>query len=205
LLRRKFFRLNLPALAKDAVPLPQTFNFTWPKRPIRPGRSDLPKRCQVPLKDALNGNFKYPIDFEGALGINERYTKELCMSLETSTQTPTPINPDGISKPISLTENAIQKVKEFIAKDPNNHGKNFRIYVEGGGCSGYQYGFTFDAKRADDIIVNCGDIEVLVDPQSRIYLQNSTIDYENTLKSSGFIVQNPNSKGSCGCGVSFTV
>lgn len=120
-------------------------------------------------------------------------------------QQPTPLSDKGINQPIQLTENALNQVKSFLAKDPNSAGKNFRVYVEGGGCSGFQYGFTFDAKRADDIVVQCGDIEVLVDPQSRMYLQNSTVDYTSTLTSSGFTVQNPNSKGSCGCGVSFTV
>ncbi|MBI4410862.1 MAG: iron-sulfur cluster assembly accessory protein [Deltaproteobacteria bacterium] len=126
--------------------------------------------------------------------------------MQTDVSTPTPLSTDTGSKPlISLTDNAVAKVKVFKEKMPDAKEKSFRVFVEGGGCSGFQYGFTFDEFRAGDEKVACGDIDVLVDTQSRVYLMGSVVDFVEDFKGSGFTVRNPNSKGSCGCGTSFTV
>lgn len=108
-------------------------------------------------------------------------------------------------KLIDLTPEAIAHIKDFLEKNPKAQGKTFRVYVEGGGCSGMQYGFTFDDKKDDDNIVPCGDIEVLVDNPSLIYIKGAVVDHVDDFSGSGFIVKNPLSKGECGCGTSFTV
>lgn len=108
-------------------------------------------------------------------------------------------------KVIDLTAEAVAKVKDFIQKNVKAQGKYFRVYVEGGGCSGMQYGFTFDERKEDDHLVPCGDIEVLVDKNSESYLKSSVVDYVEGLGGTGFVVENPQAKASCGCGTSFTV
>lgn len=123
----------------------------------------------------------------------------------TSISTPTPLSPTGPVQAIFLTEQAVAKVKDFAQKMPDTTGKNFRVYVEGGGCSGYQYGFSFDTKKEDDMVVDCNGVSVLLDPQSKLYLNGCTVDFVEDFKSSGFTVKNPNAKASCGCGTSFTV
>lgn len=109
-------------------------------------------------------------------------------------------------KAVDLTPEALNKVKEFMAKNREQlSGKNFRVFVEGGGCSGFQYGFTFDEKKPEDLTVLCGDVAVLVNEASLTYLKGSVIDYVEDFRGSGYIVKNPLSKGECGCGLSFTV
>jgi iron-sulfur cluster insertion protein len=109
-------------------------------------------------------------------------------------------------KDLDLTEDAIAKVKSYLESNEKAKGKRFRVYVEGGGCSGMQYGFTFDDKvKDDDHMVKCGDLEVLVDAPSLIYIKGAVVDYVDSFSGAGFIVKNPLSKGECGCGVSFTV
>lgn len=104
-----------------------------------------------------------------------------------------------------LTEKALAKVKSFVATNPDAQGKLFRIYVQGGGCSGFQYGFAFDEKRDDDYEIEAGDLKVLLDPMSAPYIESSTIDYEENFKGAGFVVKNPQAKGTCGCGQSFSI
>ncbi|MDO8519386.1 MAG: iron-sulfur cluster insertion protein ErpA [Deltaproteobacteria bacterium] len=126
----------------------------------------------------------------------------------TSFSTPTPLSEKSESGPgqvLFLTDRARTKVKEFAQKTPDAAGKNFRVYVEGGGCSGFQYGFSFDAKKDEDMVVDCDGVSVLIDPQSKDYLAGSTVDFVESLTSSGFAIKNPNAKASCGCGTSFTV
>jgi iron-sulfur cluster insertion protein len=106
---------------------------------------------------------------------------------------------------LSLTEKAIQKVQAFAVGNKEAEGKHLRIYVQGGGCSGFQYGFTFDEKRDDDQVIGCGPVQVLLDPISLPYVQRATVDYVEDFRGSGFVVQNPNATGSCGCGHSFSV
>ena len=108
-------------------------------------------------------------------------------------------------KLLDLTEDAIDQVKSFIKKNPKAANKYFRVFVEGGGCSGMQYGFTFDDKKDDDHVIPCTDIEVLVNPQALIYMKGAVVDFVQTNAGTGFVVKNPQSKGECGCGVSFTV
>lgn len=106
---------------------------------------------------------------------------------------------------LHLTEKAIDKVKNFSQSNPDAQGKLFRVYVQGGGCSGFQYGFAFDEKREDDHIIQAGNLTVLLDPMSAPFIENATIDYEENFKGAGFVVKNPQAKGTCGCGSSFSI
>lgn len=108
-------------------------------------------------------------------------------------------------KVIDLTEDAIDQVKLFLKKNPKAKDKYFRVKVEGGGCSGMQYGFTFDDKQPDDHVVPCGDIEVLIHPDAVIFIKGAVVDFVQDHTGTGFVVKNPLSKGECGCGISFTV
>lgn len=101
---------------------------------------------------------------------------------------------------VQLTEKAITKVKDFGVKNEAYKGKNFRVYVQGGGCNGFSYGFTFDQQREGDEVNKAGDIDVLLDPQSAKYLNGARIDYVEDFKGTGFVIENPNTTGSCGCG-----
>jgi iron-sulfur cluster assembly accessory protein len=107
-----------------------------------------------------------------------------------------------ISPAVSLTANAVEGVKALLAK-PENAGKNFRVYVEQGGCSGMQYGMVFDEKRDGDLISEENGIRVLVDPISADYLRGTVVDFSEELVGGGFKISNPNAKESCGCGKSF--
>jgi iron-sulfur cluster insertion protein len=106
---------------------------------------------------------------------------------------------------IQLSEPAVTKIKQFQTSRDEYRDKTFRVYVEGGGCSGFQYGFTFDNHCDGDTTVRVGDVEVLVDPQSAMYVAGCTIDFVEGLTGAGFVVRNPNASGSCGCGMSFSV
>ncbi len=116
---------------------------------------------------------------------------------------PTPITPGTAGPLLSLTEAAIAKVKHFAGTMPDSEGKPLRIFIQGGGCSGFQYGFTFDEKRDDDTVIATGGIEVVVDPQSATYLKDARVDYVEDFRGAGFSVTNPNATGGCGCGKSF--
>jgi iron-sulfur cluster assembly accessory protein len=107
-----------------------------------------------------------------------------------------------ISPIVSLAANAIAEVKALLAK-PENAGKNFRVYVEQGGCSGMQYGMVFDEKRDGDLISEENGICVLIDPISADYLRGTVVDFSEELVGGGFKISNPNAKESCGCGKSF--
>lgn len=101
---------------------------------------------------------------------------------------------------VQLTENAVSKVKNFAAQSADYQGKDFRIYVEAGGCNGFSYGFTFDDAREGDEINQAGEVRIIIDPQSAKHLAGSQIDYIEDMRGAGFVIENPNSKGSCGCG-----
>jgi iron-sulfur cluster insertion protein len=105
---------------------------------------------------------------------------------------------------VQLTESAVEKVNEIITQE-SQAGKALRIYVEGGGCSGFQYGFQFDDPREGDEVVDHSGFKLLIDPFSLNYLENSTVDYVDGLYGAGFRISNPNASGSCGCGNSFSV
>ncbi len=119
-----------------------------------------------------------------------------------------------MSEPLIVSEAAASKVWDLIQEEGNLNLK-LRVYVTGGGCSGLQYGFTFDeAVQADDSVVHKAlnssqkepppSIQVLVDSLSLQYLHGAEIDYKNDLEGEQFIIRNPNAKTTCGCGSSFT-
>ena len=104
---------------------------------------------------------------------------------------------------INLTENAVTRIKSLL---PSSETKNFRVYVTGGGCSGFQYGFKFDKEIAfDDDVINSNGFTILVDSMSYPYLFGSTLDYVEDLSGAKFVINNPNAKTTCGCGESFKV
>jgi iron-sulfur cluster insertion protein len=106
---------------------------------------------------------------------------------------------------ISLTENAANKILALINEE-ENPGLKLRVFVTGGGCSGFQYGFSFDeAVNEDDTVVMHKEAELLVDPLSYQYLVGSKVDYTEGLEGSRFMVQNPLATTTCGCGMSFSL
>lgn len=106
---------------------------------------------------------------------------------------------------IHLTDNSIDKIKDLFAEEGNPNLK-LRVFVQGGGCSGMQYGFAFDEEEnEDDFVVYEKDVKVLVDSMSMQYLTDATIDYKEDIMGSNFVIQNPNAQTSCGCGSSFSV
>lgn len=105
---------------------------------------------------------------------------------------------------INLTENAKIKVKELLLEE-NNPNLKLRVFVQGGGCSGMQYGFTFDQDIAeDDFALSFDGIELLIDSMSHQYLEGARIDYKEDVMGSSFSIDNPNAQTSCGCGSSFS-
>ena len=107
--------------------------------------------------------------------------------------------------PLVFTDAAAQKVNELIQEEDNPE-LMLRVFVAGGGCSGFQYGFTFDEKveEGDSSVVNQG-VTLLVDPMSVQYLMGAEIDYKEDLQGAQFVIRNPNASTTCGCGSSFTV
>ncbi len=106
---------------------------------------------------------------------------------------------------LNLSESAVSKVRSLISEEGNDELK-LRVFVTGGGCSGFQYGFTFDELTAeDDTLVEKDGITVLVDPMSFQYLAGSEVDYTEGLEGSRFVVVNPNATTTCGCGSSFSI
>jgi iron-sulfur cluster assembly accessory protein len=106
---------------------------------------------------------------------------------------------------IQLSRRAVSKVRELVAEEDNDELK-LRVFITGGGCSGFQYGFTFDEIAADDdTAIEEGGITVLVDPMSYPYLVGSEVDYTEGLEGSRFVVNNPNATATCGCGSSFSI
>lgn len=106
---------------------------------------------------------------------------------------------------LKFTEKAIKKIKHLIAIQ-KNHSSKLRIYINGGGCSGFQYQFVFDTSvHKDDIIITQSNISLIIDPISLQYLYGGEIDYLENLEGSKFIVSNPNAKNTCGCGSSFSI
>ena len=106
---------------------------------------------------------------------------------------------------ITFTQEAIDKVRSLKEQEDNSDLK-LRVSVQGGGCSGLTQGFSFDENTDDDdIIIEQGGITILIDPISIQYLDGSTVDYEDNLVSSSFVIHNPNQVSKCGCGKSFQV
>lgn len=106
--------------------------------------------------------------------------------------------------PLVFTNSAAAKVKELIAEE-NNPDLMLRVFVSGGGCSGFQYGFTFEeAANEDDTRVNKDGVTLLIDPLSFQYLIGAEIDYREDVQGAQFVIKNPNAKTTCGCGSSFS-
>ena len=110
-------------------------------------------------------------------------------------------NPTGIN----LSARAVTKVRDLVTEEENEELK-LRVFITGGGCSGFQYGFTFDELMADDdTVIEREGVTVLVDPMSFQYLAGSEVDYTEGLEGSRFVINNPNATASCGCGSSFSI
>lgn len=106
---------------------------------------------------------------------------------------------------ITITESAKQKIKDLLYEEGNPDLK-LRTFVQGGGCAGFSYGFTFDElQNEDDFEVSLDEFKVLVDSMSMTYLQGAEIDYKDELMGSQFTIKNPNATNTCGCGSSFGV
>ncbi|MDO8526575.1 MAG: iron-sulfur cluster insertion protein ErpA [Deltaproteobacteria bacterium] len=106
---------------------------------------------------------------------------------------------------VSISEKAVAKIREYAEKMPEAKGKSFRVYVQGGGCSGFSYGFMFDESREGDIHIQASGVTCLLDPQSLMLIKGATVDFQEGMTGAGFTVENPNAKTSCGCGSSFSV
>jgi iron-sulfur cluster insertion protein len=106
---------------------------------------------------------------------------------------------------ITFTDAAAAKVKQLINEE-NNPNLKLRIYITGGGCSGFQYGFSFDETVGEgDVTVENGDVMLVIDPMSYQYLLGAEVDYTEGLEGAQFVVRNPNATTTCGCGSSFSV
>jgi iron-sulfur cluster insertion protein len=106
--------------------------------------------------------------------------------------------------PINFSDNAVKKVKELIEEEGTPDLK-LRVFVSGGGCSGMQYGFTFEESvNEDDTKVEKDNVMLLIDPMSLQYLTGAEIDYQDNVQGSQFVIKNPNATTTCGCGSSFS-
>jgi len=106
--------------------------------------------------------------------------------------------------PLVFTDSAANKVKQLIEEEGNPDLK-LRVFVTGGGCSGFQYGFTFDeAVSDDDTTMEKGGVTLLIDPMSLQYLMGAEIDYQENIEGAQFVIKNPNATSTCGCGSSFS-
>ncbi|MDP5293707.1 iron-sulfur cluster insertion protein ErpA [Oceanimonas pelagia] len=112
---------------------------------------------------------------------------------------------EAVPLPIQMSDAAANKVKALIAEEENPNLK-LRVYITGGGCSGFQYGFTFDESSNDgDTVIEKNGIVMVVDAMSLQYLVGGTVDYVEGLEGSRFLVTNPNATSTCGCGSSFSI
>ncbi len=112
--------------------------------------------------------------------------------------------PAEMTSPLIFTDSAANKVKELILEEGNPELK-LRVFVTGGGCSGFQYGFTFDeVTNEDDTTMEKNGVTLLIDPMSFQYLVGAEIDYSEGLQGSQFVIKNPNATSTCGCGSSFS-
>jgi len=106
---------------------------------------------------------------------------------------------------ISVTSDAVVKVQSLLAEQGKN-GHVLRVFIQGGGCSGFQYGFNFEPEAAsDDMLVEHAGVKVAVDPMSFQYLVGAELDYKEDLEGARFVVNNPNATTTCGCGSSFSM
>ena len=106
---------------------------------------------------------------------------------------------------ISVTDKALLHIREIYTKDNQGIDMGLRLGVTGGGCSGLSYKIEFSQKTEKDNIINFGDIKILIDPKSSIYLKGVELDFKDGLNGKGFVFNNPNANNTCGCGESFSV
>lgn len=112
---------------------------------------------------------------------------------------------EAMPDPLVFSEAAAIKVKELI-DDEGNDALMLRVFISGGGCSGFQYGFTFDEQIGEgDTVVENGGVKLLIDPMSFQYLTGAEIDYSEGMEGAQFVIRNPNAQTTCGCGSSFSV
>lgn len=104
---------------------------------------------------------------------------------------------------VTLTESAATQIRSMQADQPESQGKPLRVYVEEGGCSGLQYGMTFDEKRDGDVLTEFFGVGVIVDSMSAEFVKGAVIDFSDAMTGGGFKISNPKAKTSCGCGKSF--
>jgi iron-sulfur cluster insertion protein len=111
---------------------------------------------------------------------------------------------ERLPDPLVFSDAAATKVKQLIDEEGNPELK-LRVFVTGGGCSGFQYGFTFDeAVNEDDTSMQKGGVTLLIDPMSLQYLAGAVIDYQESIEGAQFVIKNPNATSTCGCGSSFS-
>ena len=111
---------------------------------------------------------------------------------------------EQMPEPLVFTDNAANKVRQLIEEEGNADLK-LRVFVTGGGCSGFQYGFTFDESiNEDDTSMEKGGVTLLIDPMSLQYLAGAEIDYQEGIEGAQFVIKNPNASSTCGCGSSFS-
>ena len=111
---------------------------------------------------------------------------------------------ETLPTPLVFTDNAANKVKQLIVEEGNAELK-LRVFVTGGGCSGFQYGFTFDeVTNEDDTVMDKNGVSLLIDPMSYQYLVGAEIDYTDGVEGAQFVIKNPNATSTCGCGSSFS-
>lgn len=106
---------------------------------------------------------------------------------------------------ITITDKAIQQIKTISVAENPEGTKGLRLAVTGGGCSGLSYKIEFSDQKERDNILEFGDVKVLIDPKSVIYLKGIVLDFKDGLNGKGFVFDNPNAKNTCGCGESFTI
>ncbi|HET8554701.1 MAG TPA: iron-sulfur cluster insertion protein ErpA [Rhodanobacteraceae bacterium] len=124
--------------------------------------------------------------------------------MSTSIETATP-DYRHQGTPLDFTAAAAHKVRELIDEE-GNPALKLRVYINGGGCSGFQYGFTFDEDQAeDDLAIDRDGVRLLVDPLSLQYLAGAEVDYTESLSGAQFVIRNPNARTTCGCGSSFSI
>lgn len=127
------------------------------------------------------------------------------VTMESVTVAPAAPDYQSLQHPLDFTAAAAAKVRELIAEEANPALK-LRVYIQGGGCSGFQYGFEFDeAQGEDDLAIVTDQVTLLVDPLSLQYLMGAEVDYRESLQGAQFVIRNPNAATTCGCGNSFSV
>jgi iron-sulfur cluster insertion protein len=116
-----------------------------------------------------------------------------------------PDTAEVLPEPLVFTDAAAAKVRQLVEEE-NNDALMLRVFISGGGCSGFQYGFTFDENRSDgDTVIEKNGVRLLIDPMSIQYLMGAEIDYTEGLDGAQFVIRNPNATTTCGCGSSFSV